>query len=361
MIEIAEIVQDFWDEVVGGKKLCIMPVPRLCLSTKSGLIAGTRFYPDDSINFGQLNIVSTPEYEWQKLERTGGSSSLGWSKSAATQIGLDDYQGHTLVAFPLVVNWNRFLDGDHDFHKDVMREASEKAEAAIDIIRFNYCRLDLPESLPGRAGSFNDRSSFSSAIFYDAGNNESYMIGAQLLTHLISCGLGLNIGSMDSLDEIERGEIGQIVRTALSLFGQAMEANSQTSKFVQAMSLLDYLSSPATFMNMKEAKKEIAVHVASDKTQYQNCLDRFQQLSGKKVGEIETGYRTLIVHRGERLENIIPDQSDRSNLFRELAQYIGKIIQDMIRMSDQNWSDMQAFREKRRKMLLSADKGHLDR
>ena len=262
-----------------------------------------------------------------------------------------------MVAFPIVVNWERFLDGDHDFHKEVMRDASETAEEALDYIRFNYCRLDLPDSLPGRAGSFNDRSSFSSAIFYDGDNNESYMIGVEILTHLISCGIGLDIGHYDGGPHVARGEVGHIVRTALSHFGFAMEANSQTSKFVQAMSLLDYLSAPTRLMNMKDAKKEIAAHVARDEIQYRECLDRFQQLSGKKVGDLETGYRTLVVHLGERLENIIPDRGDRSLLFQELQRYIGKIIHDLINFSDRDWDHVETYRKERRRELLSSNKG----
>jgi hypothetical protein len=349
----ANLLHDFREEIEQGNILCIMPVPRLILGHVNGRIGNTRFYPEGTIDFAAIRIVSTPDYEWNELERRGDSNSLGWSKSAATRIKLDDYDGHALIAFPINIPWHKFLDGDHEFHKEVLHEATDIAECALDIIRFEYCRLDLPNTLPGRAGSFNNRSSFSSAIFFDPKNYESYVIGAEILTHLVSAGLGLEVDSLDEFPTLDRKEVGNIARMALSLFSQAMEANSLTSKFILSISLIEFLSSPDKFEKMQDVKKSVAAHVAKNKKHYAEILDRFEIFSHKlsEHGQ-QIGYRTLLVHQGERFETLIPNQSDQTKLFKELHVYIGKMIHDLIKMSDQSWNEVEEYRRNRKASIL---------
>jgi len=71
-------------------------------------------------------------------------------------------------------------------------------------------------------------------------------------------------------------------------------------------------------------KKIVARYVASSKDEYTHLLERFSELTSKKHRETqqEIGYRTRIIHIGDRLEKLLPNPLDQRNLFEELDSYI---------------------------------------
>ena len=334
------VLTDYVDLLKTGARLCVLPVPRLLLEQPINVPTNYTLYPQGSIDIAELRVVSWPQREFEEVVRTGGGS-LPWTQSAATQIFSDEFLAHSLIAFPIRLNWEHFLDPpDHEYHKDVIREASERAETALDIIRYEFCRLDLPDTLPGRAGTLSGGNPFSCALFYDLSDHESYVIGGQTVTHQLVAGLGLELPGSLTSQEIKNGEVGNIVRMALGLFSASLEASSLTSKFVQAMSLLEFLGNPNpnARLGMKKARPQIAVHAARDKASYESVSHDIKRLSD------ENSLRTAIVHKGERFENIIAGKADQAALFRRLQGYIGKIIFDLIELSDASWSAVEEFR-----------------
>ena len=291
------VLNDFSGIWNNGQQICLMPVPRLILDMP--LVSGSvRIYPADRVNFEEIGLVSWPEREWTEIARRG-SGDLEWAKSASTGLSLENYSNHTIIAFPLKINWERFLSGEHEFHKDILHEAIEIAEQVLDVIRYDFCRMELPETLPGSAGTFEDRASFSSAIFYSNNpDNESYMIGAEVLTQLTVCGLGLEINSGVCLTEFGEGEVGNIIRQGLSLRTQAMEANTLTTKFIMSMSVIDFLAEPNGYVSLKNIGKIVGRHCAQTKQEYNPLLRRLEELTGGKG----SGIRTKLVHEGHRLE-----------------------------------------------------------
>ena len=340
----------FIDDLQAGKKLCVLPVPRLLIEAPLEGIDSIRFYPAGTLDIGELRMVSYPAYELREFDRRG-TGHLGWVQSGATNLSPDDLAEQTLAAFTLDVDWERFLAGDHTFHLDLIRTAAERAEAALDVIRFESCRLDLPETLPGRAGTFDLKNPFSAALFYTLDDHESYIVGGQVVTHLLTAGLGLEISAPPSIRRIGTGEVGNIARHGLRMLSAAMEANTATSKFVQCVSLLDFLAFPGEYKAMKKAKKEIAVHVARSTKEYDDILEDIRKLIGKKVDNVEHGLRTRIVHYGDRLEDLEPDAKERSKIFLRLQRYIGATLQNLIDMSDQTWPDVVKYRQARKDEL----------
>jgi hypothetical protein len=146
------------------------------------------------------------------------------------------------------------------------------------------------------------------------------------------------------------GEVGHIAKHALSLYTALLEANNPTAKFVQALALLEFLAYPYEYRRFEDVKKTIARYVARTREEYMLLLERFLELTGKKDPSTQQiiGYRTRIVHIGERLDLIVRHPDDRRKLFEELDGYIRPIIDHMIQHSLWNFDDYQKIRAEMR-------------
>lgn len=341
----------FHDELLTGMKLCVMPVPRLLLHSFIPYLDGCILYPAGELDLKELRIVSYPEWEWQELERKG-YGDLEWSKTASTRISYEDYEKVALIAFPIELDFGELLGGTHEDHKALLLKVSERAGQAMDLIRLNYCRMDLPNTLPGLPGSFENDIPYTSALFYNIADHESYIIVAEIMTHKITTGLGLELDDYHGEPSVGGGETGNIARHALRMMSTAMEANSPTAKFVQCMTILEFLAFPDRFEGMQKVKGQIAAHVARDKKSYHQVCETIRSLSDKKDDSgKQIGLRTCIIHNGSRLEQLRPSKQKQEQLFRQLQSYIGATIQSLIAQSDQSWETVLQFREERRRQF----------
>ena len=78
-------------------------------------------------------------------------------------------------------------------------------------------------------------------------------------------GIGLPLVRIDESEFPKEGEFGHIVQHALSLYTQLIESNSNTSKFIQALALLEYLADPRDYVKFEKVKKVIARYVARER------------------------------------------------------------------------------------------------
>ena len=74
-----------------------------------------------------------------------------------------------------------------------------------------------------------------------------------------------------------------------------------------------------------------------DKRGYLDCLERFKELTALVDAGIERGIRTLVVHYGKFIPELIPEAKARSMLFRELQGYCRKMLMDMIENRRMTW------------------------
>jgi len=126
-----------------------------------------------------------------------------------------------------------------------------------------------------------------------------------------------------------------------------LEANNPTSFFIQALSLLEFLADPNEYRKFEEVKKIIARYVARNAADYDALLNRFRELTSKQEETTgrQIGYRTLMVHMGKRLEDIVPDVEQRKCLFLELDKYIRAVMDHMIDHSEIGFDDYLEIRE----------------
>src|SRR5204862_915963 len=144
---------------------------------------------------------------------------------------------------------------------------------------------------------------------YNGARHEARVIGGAAFTRYLTRGLGLPLDQFEWDSFPQDGESGQIVQHALSLYSSLLGSDNPTARFMQALGLLEFLAYPDEYQKFEKVSKVIARYVAREPTEYQRLLARFIELTGKKdadTGRI-IGYRTRVVHMGERIEQLVPD------------------------------------------------------
>ena len=99
---------------------------------------------------------------------------------------------------------------------------------------------------------------------------------------------------------------------------------------------------------MRKAKRKIASHVANSREEFLTVLDHVERLTHFVDADgSQIGLRNCVVHQGKRFEELAPEKQIQDAIFDRLEYYIGKTISDLVSMSDEPWSSVQAFRERR--------------
>ena len=135
----------------------------------------------------------------------------------------------------------------------------------LDLAGFRHCQLDFSDTLPGRAGQVASNYMMAGVIVYNAADQVAKIIGGTAFSHKVVRGIGLPLVRIDESEFPKEGEFGHIVQHALSLYTQLIESNSNTSKFIQALALLEYLADPRDYLKFEKVKKVIARYVARER------------------------------------------------------------------------------------------------
>ncbi|PWK52825.1 hypothetical protein C8D97_10443 [Pleionea mediterranea] len=327
-----------------------MPVTRLLIHQPFS-IDRFHFFPPGELDLRALRPVpnKTLENEIARGNNQLDEQTLREICSSATGFDVEVLESNVLIVFLYQMNWHDFLSvHDHNDDIELIKLLSSKAEKALDIIRFNFCRLDLSDTLPGLAGSFLGSEEYLGAMLYTPEHHESYLIaGAAVECSIVIKGLGLEIDSPPTtqMPTPELGEVSLIASHGLSLLTDAMTASNETTKFIRLMTLLEFLASPDEYQIWKKLKGQIACHSANTKAEYLNISKRLKYFSSLVENGIQRGLRTLIVHHGKFLADIHPSQDDRKALFLEIQDYVSCVLQDMINNSTLTWQEYISRRE----------------
>ena len=333
-----------------ANRLAVMPVSRLLID-KHFKVGKYHFFPPKALDVAALNpiIDNLVEDRMSKMNVAHFTAiELRTGTAALTGFNIDILEKNTVIAFIEEISIEDFYHGSHKDYIMHLQRLINQAEKAMDVIRFNYCRVNLPDSLPGRAGSWFNSNDYLGALIYSIEQKTSYLVACDAVEcSIVVKGLGLEINTSPSLNmpEPNNGEVAAVASIALSILSEAMNSPNQTSKFIRMMTLLEFLSSPDEFQGWKKIKGEIASHVAIEKSSYHKLLERFRELTSKTVDGKQIGFRTLIIHQGKALEELIPVFEDRLRLFDELQHYSGAVINDMISFGAMSWEQFQIHRD----------------
>ncbi|MDP3269809.1 MAG: hypothetical protein Q8M40_12305 [Legionella sp.] len=327
------------------KALVIMPVARIQFD-EAFAIDGFHFFPPEAVNLDTYNLV--PNMNIGPVQNMSGiitleGQDLRGVATSLTGFCLEILASSHLVAFTTEMDWGDFLDGDYQYDISLLKLISSRAERALDVIRLFYCRLDLPDTLPGQVGSWNGSNQYLGALLYSAENNESYIIaGAAVESSIVVRGLGLELDgdSILTIPNPSDGYIAGVALHALSLHSEALNASNETIKFIRIMTLFEFLASPDEYQNWKKIKGDIACHCVNDRVSYLKLCERFRELTSiEDVTGKQIGIRTLVVHNGKLLPELIPNPKERDMLFRELQGYALAVLNDMLSNVGFSWDE----------------------
>lgn len=181
---------DFDGSIAKHQKLCLLPAGLTNPCDVVDFSETCILYPRSSIDVTSMRTVLYPEQEFQRSLRrmaadahgtlTVSGPELAWYASATTRITLKDFFDSPLLAFPVRIKWDPFLwPENHDVHLDMMRHAITSAEAALKRLGANLQDYAAPDGSPGPLGRLPG-SIFDAALFYNAQDDESYIIGGRL-------------------------------------------------------------------------------------------------------------------------------------------------------------------------------------
>jgi hypothetical protein len=364
-----DILELFNNWSSAGRGLALLPVRGLDLAC-SFEIEGVHFASASEI--GGLDIllqevddrffvpIQTVSDDFYLSEMTG--DTLRRFCSTTTGISNEALLVSTLAVLAVDTDWQAFSTQTHAEDVALLETLSARAFRSLDFVRFLFCQLNLPDTLPGIPGCWDTPSGFlGAAVLGPVGSGR--LLGGRKTGSAMVEGLGLElnasqilaIGTDESSTVIRSldcgGEIGSAARRGMRMLSRAMHSNSDTLKFIAAMSLFEYLATGAQFSHFDKVRSRIQSHVARSRAEYLDLGKRFKELISKEDGGRKVGYRHRIVHEGAFLEEILPAVDARKALFGELDRYAGIVIGDMCRSASFSWDQLESWRKARQEEL----------
>lgn len=331
-------------------KLVLMPLTRMQFYEPFS-VGDFRFYPPGILDLKFLPPIQNKSiseiFVSEGIDHHIEGRNLREISASITGFSIDILHTSPIVAFPFEIDLDNLLCSDHNADIELIRILSAKVEKALDVIRFDFCRFDLPDTLPGLAGSWGMSGQFLGAMVCSLKDHEGcWIAGAALETSIVIRGLGLEIDSAPSTPLLDPSvsEVAGVAVHGLTLFSDVMSAFNETMKFIRAMTLLEFLASPDYYKSWAKLKGDIICHCAKDKKEYIYLSEWFKGLTSiKDNAGIQRGLKTLIVHQGRSLSELKPSRKDRQILFRELQKISGKILVDMIRCMNYSWDEFRRY------------------
>lgn len=306
-----------------GCHLAILPLSRLITDRSIFLPYGIMIYPQGRLNLANLRI--------DNKQLTKAASS----QIRASGVRRRKLEKHPLLVIPVKFSWDALKRGNHSAHLEMIARISEIIDGlCFDVINYQNCKLEhlSCETKPAYPGQLMSNSMMSAALLVKSDAMDSVLLAGAAFTHAITKGLGLDLRQPEWDRFPQYGEVGKIAAHGLSLYSKMLQIQSATSKFVQALSLIEFLACPDDYMKFQDIKKVVSKYMTNCPREHERLMERFRELTGKKdeTTKQELGLRTNIVHMGARLEQLVKSRSEREDLFRELDGYIRAMIDHMI-------------------------------
>lgn len=334
-----------------GERVCLLPISRVLVEATDWLTPGVALFPPDALTASDLRVVEWPARRFAAFSRqmTDGvlelsGDELHWGKGAMTNIDLPEFFGSALLGFKTRLDWQSFLfPSSHEAHLEMLRAEMERCDRTFDLVRFAECDLWTPQKLPGRVGLLAD-TPYSCGLFYAPEDHESYLIAGEVASHHLLLGIGTDMTDV-FVPPMPSGELATLATHALRLYSEALEAVSETSRFMQLMALIEFLADPNDFTKMQHARKAIGRQIAHDKADYLAIQQDFLRLTAEQgpVGIPKQGLRHNIVHFGKRLEDLTT-LDERRSVYQRLHRYVGVPISQMVEHGEKDWIFIETMR-----------------
>lgn len=258
----------------------------------------------------------------------------------------DEFFDSTIIAFPMKYERRNVMGVLFPSEKNkLIKKVLETAEDVMNALRYINSNFDKVSNLPQRAGYISGLNS-GFLLYYPHMKMSDYIFDKYYVLNIsIGDGLNINVDEMKSqLDKYflplknDSYEVGSIIKHAFRLYSDILYMPTATNKFMQAMSLIEYLANPFEYEQMKKAKTKVIPFSSDCKKNYFDLCERFKYLTSlEDENGIQIGLRTSIIHNGKNLEELLDKGYKIDLLLRELQMYICNFINNIVLYSDKEW------------------------
>lgn len=221
----------------------------------------------------------------------------------------------------------------------------ETAEDVMNVLRFIFCNWDKTSNLPQRAGYIHNMVS-GFLVYFLTSDTYSYIFD-KYVTQNYSLTNELYIDVDNSIENLNKYslaltnssyEVASIIKHAFRMYSNILYMPTSTNKFMQAMSMIEYLANPFEYVKMQDVKTKIIPFSVDSRKKYHEVCERFKELTSlKNENNEQIGLRTCIVHNGKNLEQLISESYQIDMLLRELQMYVCNFINHIIIYTEYNW------------------------
>ncbi|GAB1773227.1 hypothetical protein [Priestia megaterium] len=274
----------------------------------------------------------------------------------------EEFYDSALIVFPIEHFRKNILGSLTPRERNrVLDRSFEKADDVLNVFRYIYSNFDKASNLSQKAGYINSIYSglliFYPELYTFDFVKEKYKMNNQIL------GQGLFINQQEHKETLDKhfsifkedcGEVGNILKHSLRLYSNIVQSNNLTNKFMQAMSLIEYLANPFEYEKMQVAKTKLLPFTANNRQVYHELCERFKLLTSLKDEKgKQIGLRTNIVHNGRTLEEMLEKDYEGNLLIRELQLYVCNYIEKAFDYYQEEWDYFVNIRELRFKQMNS--------
>lgn len=339
---------DFERDILNSQ-IIILPLTRLKID-KAIYSKEICVFPAGEFQIDEINFKIPEKFEADKIKDKGGSNDLRDLITSITQIDKEVYLHNPVVVFRDSITIDKYKNLSHKEDVELIKKYSEKAEDVLDLIRFFECNYITPEILPARAGLWDDR--YSTSLIYFPVFKIGFVQSREVEIKTLIKGIGAEFTNVELINSLpifiysnnELGEVGRICKYALKLNTLITESDNQSNKFIQVMTLFEYLGNPIEYEAFQKIKGKIITYIAKDKTDYNKLSLDFINYS--------KNLRTEIIHNGKRIEELLTT-IEIQNLFIFFHQTIYTLLYDFMMNYDLDWIDYETKRQNRQKQIIN--------
>ncbi|WP_318435067.1 hypothetical protein [Photobacterium leiognathi] len=319
-------IEDIYDGSMSGSYFYIFPLERVSVANREK-IGNVTLFPAGQVDIRSMfsNTYSLLSEENEKLDNY-----------------IELFESNTLV----IINGESYSDypGTVSSNREIINKAISKCSIINDYIKFKYCSLVNPRTMPARLGQISTGDTLL-LMYNGIGSPFTRVIESTVYFNTVTAGKGLEVGNPIftdfSLLNAEVKEVGHIAKQALRMYASALEENDDTGKFIEVMRLFEFVASPSGYTRFQEVRTKIASHIVKNGADIQRLQDEFKYFSS---GDNEDGLRTEIIHNGKSIESLVPNDNERTDLFVKLQSYMVTCINDLVQYYDKTWNQLEDIR-----------------
>lgn len=237
-------------------------------------------------------------------------SNLAQALAGMSGVTWNDFQNNTLMEMGLESDAFELRQPKRKNDEKCVLAALRHADAALDGIRFNCCRLDVPQMSLGPPGYLPEKGVFAVYI-HDPEHDEGRMIAHEPANPISMPGLGMDLDrvSPSPVDVLitntyKPGSLGVRLQRLLRMYCQSFIAPSDEARILGNIFAMDGCLAPDDSKS-GEFKKFVAMAASQSPAGYAAQLKRFKNFY--------QDVRNPLVHHGKSYEEL--DRDRRLDLF----------------------------------------------